>query len=434
MKRRLGLLLTSALWLYILAAVAVLSLRFNPQLDMSSAGRNTLTPASQQLLASMPNAISATAWVFPSADTRSEIQARFAPYLRAKDNFTLQFRDPASDPQAVRQLGISQSGEVVLDYQDRQENLSILSEPDITAALQRLSSAQQANIVFTYGHAERDLRDDGQSGYSKLAAILAQKGWQSRDISLASATLPQNTDLLVVAAPQQAMLAGEMQQIKQYLEQGGAMLWLTDPALPQPAGLARMLGLELLDGTLIYQDYELIGSGHPAMAIVAGYPKHPILQGMNEITAFAGAAALTADANSGWQATPLLTSVARSWLESGPMQDQLSYDQDSDIMGPVHFGYALQRDEQRAVAVADSDFLSNAYLTQVGNRPLAVAMFSWLLARDDQINVDVPPAPDASLSLSPLASKLIGSLFVLVLPLLFFATGLLRWWSRRSKN
>ena len=103
-------------------------------------------------------------------------------------------------------------------------------------------------------------------------------------------------------------------------------------------------------------------------------------------------------------------------------------------MGPINFAYALERNDQRAVAVADSDFLSNAYLTQVGNRPLATALFAWLLTRDGQITVDVPPAPDASLSLSARASQIIAGVFVLLLPLLFFTLGLLRWWSRRNKK
>ncbi|MGJ8668145.1 MAG: GldG family protein [Oceanococcus sp.] len=434
MKRRLALLLTSLLWLYIVAALASLSLRFQQQWDVSSAGRNTLTQASQDLLASMPDPVMATAWVFPSADTRADIQARFDPYLRHRDNFKLRFRDPASDPETVRSLGISQSGEVILEYQGRRENLTVISEPDITAALQRLSFAGDAFIGFLSGHGERDIHDEGQSGYSTLAAILQQKGLRANRINLATNVLPEELDLLVMAAPQRPVTAGEIAQILTWLKQGGQLLWLLDPKLPYDQELAISLGVQVLDGTVIYQDYELIGSGHPAMAIVANYPQHPAFEKLTDMTAFAGASALTELPGSGWQAEPVLRSVPRSWLETGPLQDQLAFDQGQDTMGPLNLAYMLRRGEQRAAVFADSDFLSNAYLTQLGNRPLAVAVFQWLLSRDGQINVDIPPAPDAQLSLSPLATKILALLFVLLLPALFLSTGLLHWWRRRRAS
>ncbi len=438
MKRRLSLLLTSALWLYIIVAAGVLSVRYNQQFDWTANNRNSLTPASQAVLATLPDPISATAWIFPSADTRSEISARFAPYLREKDNFTLTFRDPASDPQAVRRLGIGESGEVVIEYQGRQEKLSVLSEPNISAALQRLGQAQGAHVVFLSGHGERDLGDSGQSGYSTLAALLRDKGLKTSQVSLATEALPTDTDLVVIAASQRPLTPGETENLLKQLNSGTNMLLLGDPGLPIATTLYSELGLRFLDGTLIYQDYESLGSGHPAMALVAQYPRHPISEHLTDLSAFAGAAGLTRQADSTWNSTALLTSVERSWLETGPMRTRLEFDNDSDLAGPVHFGFIMERAydnvTQRAAVIADSDFLANGYLTQVGNRPLAVALFQWLVGRDDQITIDLPPAPDLSLSLSPRITTLLAALFVVILPLVFLATGIMRWWLRRRRR
>ena len=237
-----------------------------------------------------------------------------------------------------------------------------------------------------------------------------------------------------MAAPQRPVTDGEISQIQNWLAAGGTLLWLLDPKLPHNPALAASLGIKVLDGTVIYQDYELIGSGHPAMAIVANYPQHPAFAKLTDITAFAGAAALTSVAGGDWRVTPALRSVPRSWLETGPLQEQLAFYQGEDTMGPLDLAYVLQRGEQRGAVFADSDFLSNAYLTQLGNRPLAVAIFQWLLSRDGQINVDIPPAPDAQLTLSPLATKILALLFVLLLPVLLLSTGLLHWWRRRSAS
>lgn len=438
MKPRLSLLLTSALWLYIIIATALLSLRYNQQYDWTANNRNSLTETSKTLLATLQEPVTATAWVYPSADTRREISARFAPYQREKDNFSLSFRDPASDPQTVRTLGIQESGEVVLEYQGRHEKLSVLSEPDISAALQRLSQSQQAHVVFLGGHGERDLADSGQSGYTKLAALLAQKGLRITSLSVATHSLPEDTDLVVIAAPQRALLPGEISTLQGYLKASGNILLLSDPGLPLADELLAELGLKFVDGTLIYQDYETLGSGHPAMALVAEYPDHPLSRGLTDLSAFAGAAGLLSMVDSQWSSTALLNSVPRSWLETGPMGTRLQFDQSEDLAGPVSFGFALERKQslgmQRAVVIADSDFLANGYLTQVGNRPLAVALFQWLTGRDEHINIDLPPAPDTSLALSPLVTSVLAIVFVLLLPLFFLTTGMLRWWLRRRRR
>lgn len=438
MKQRLNLLLTTALWLYIIVAAGLLSVRYNQQFDWTANNRNTLTQASRTLLETLPGPVSATAWVYPSADTQREIRARFAPYLRAKSDFTLAFRDPASDPQSVRSLGIGESGEVIIEYQGRQEKLSVLSEPDISAALQRLGQSRGAHLTFLIGHGERDIQDTSPSGFSALAGLLKDKGLSSERLSLATQALPAQTDLIVVGAPQRPLTPGEIENLQTYVREGGNMLLLGDPGLPLAAALYAELGVKPLDGTLIYQDYEKLGSSHPAMALVAQYPDHPVSRALTDLSAFAGAAGLARLPDSDWRSTALLTSVERAWLETGPMRTRLAFDSDADQAGPVSFGFVQERlraqRSQRAAVIADSDFLANGYLNQVGNRPLAVALFQWLLDRDEQITIDLPPAPDTGLSLSPLTTTLLAALFVVVLPLLFLVTGTLRWWLRRRRR
>lgn len=441
MKTRLSLLLSAILGLTIVTLLALLSLRHDRQIDWTDGQRNTLTNSSRQLLDSLPAPISATAYVFPNPDVRRDISARFAPYLRARPDFSLQFIDPASDPAQVRELGIAQSGEVVLEYQGRRENLSTLSEPEISAALQRLSFADQARIVFISGHGERDPLDQAQAGFSALADILGAKGLQLSRHSLATQALPERVDLLVLAAPRQGLLAGELQRLQTYLAEGGNLLWLTDPGLPAIPELSSVLALQALQGTLIYQDYELLGTGHPALALVAQYPKHPVTGALTDLSAFPVTAGLALSPGSDWHAAPILRSVERAWLETGALEGQLQFDEERDIRGPITFGMALERSttqpsrpNQRVAVIADSDFLANAYLSQLGNRALGVALFQWLVQRDAQINVDLPAAPDHQLQLSPLATRLIAALFIAGLPLGLFAAGLTRWWLRRARR
>ena len=105
------------------------------------------------------------------------------------------FKVVLSDETAITEANISPVAnawsEVIIEYQGRRENLSVLSEADITAALQRIAQSDEAHIVFLRGHGERDISDEGQSGYSNLAALLVQKGLKVSSQSLAAQTLPQ---------------------------------------------------------------------------------------------------------------------------------------------------------------------------------------------------------------------------------------------------
>jgi ABC-type uncharacterized transport system involved in gliding motility auxiliary subunit len=88
---------------------------------------------------------------------------------------------------------------------------------------------------------------------------------------------------------------------------------------------------------------------------------------------------------------------------------------------------------QRVVLVGDSDFLSNAFVGQLGNAKLGLNIARWLASRDDQLDITIPPAQDQSLDLSPAVALTIQLAFLLLIPLLLLAVGIGRWLSRRRR-
>jgi hypothetical protein len=55
-----------------------------------------------------------------------------------------------------------------------------------------------------------------------------------------SSSIPDNTDVLILASPKVPMLPGEIELLREYLERGGNLLWLADPE-------QAVDGLELLE-------------------------------------------------------------------------------------------------------------------------------------------------------------------------------------------
>src|SRR3546814_10627830 len=99
----------------------------------------------------------------------------------------------------------------------------------------------------------------------------------------------------------------------------------------------------------------------------------------------------------------------RDWSSDVCSSELVEFD-GKDIKGPLTIGATLTRQykpaaddkegkphPQRIALIGDSDFLSNAYLAQLGNQQLGLNVIQWLASRDAQLNIDVPKAPDTSL-------------------------------------
>lgn len=441
--------LSHALSFVLIVATAILAgalaQRFVVSADWTAGNRNSLTEASRRVLAALDDGpITFTAYIYPGP-RRLDVRERLARYTQASANVDLRFADPAHHPEQVRALGIGDAGALQIRYQGRSQTVTDYGEASVTNALQRLSVAKDQWVVFLRGHGERTPSDETQGGYSELAAALDAQGMTTRTLELTeTAAIPDNVALLVIASPQQTLLPGEVQLIRDYVADGGALLWADDPGERYGlAALAQDLGLRWRPGTLIYPDYREIGTGHPAIALVANYPVTPISENLSQIGLFPYAGALAPLRDSGWNAQTFLRSTTRSWLETGDLeQASLSFTpEQGDVRGPLDMGIAVQRaidtaagkQAQRAAVIADSDFMANGHLGKLGNRALALAIFQWLTFRDAQIAVDVAVAPDTTLQIAPARIRWLWWIYVVILPLALLGFGVLRWWARRRR-
>lgn len=441
-------LLSIALIIVICLLIGWFSQRYSLTTDWTYGNRASLTQASQRVLDALDDEpIRFTAFVAPGA-ARDRVRTKLSAYLRASDTIKLTFVDPAKQPARLRRLGITHKGVVRVTYQDRSEILKRLREPVVSRALQRLSGGSNQTIVFLTGHGERSLAADGPGGYAKLAAALDGQGLKTRQLSLAqTAAIPDNTAVLVIASPQTKLLSGEIDMISNYLSEGGNLLWLSDPgARVELPNIAGTLGITWLKGTLIYPDYQRLGTGHPAMALVANYPASPITNHINRLTLYPFAGALSVGNAGKWQVQTILRSATRSWLETEALdRGKLTFQpRQGDRKGPLVFGVALTRepgadgkqknhDQQRAVVIADSDFMTNQFISTLGNHKMTMALFQWLAHRDAQIGITLTGAPDATLQLAPSTTRSLWYIFVVLLPITLLVIGIGRWATRRRR-
>lgn len=437
-------LLSAVLFVAVLVMLGWLSNRYKTEFDWTAGNRNTLTAASAKQLAAMPDEIKVYAFAYSTSDDRRALEQDLQRYTRVKKNIAVEFIDPSAQPQKVREFNVQQPGEIVIEYQGRRENLRGTTEPQITGVLQRLAYSGEQWVGFLEGHGERSTVDaQSQSSFTKFAQVLGDKGLKIQPVNLIkTAHIPDNLSVLVIASPESALLAGEIQLVDEFVQKGGNLLWLADPDYaPGLAPLAKTLGISWQNGYAIFPEYQILGTGHPGFYVATEYPPNAVTQGMDQVTLFPLVRSLSHTDVPGWQAQPLLTSSKEAWLETGKIEGALQLD-GNDIPGPLTIGLTLTREQknaegkpyqQRVALIGDADFLSNAYLGELGNQQLGLNLIQWLASRDAQLNIDVPKAPDSALFLPTWGMALIVVSFVLALPLLLIGWGVTRWIIRRRK-
>jgi ABC-type uncharacterized transport system involved in gliding motility auxiliary subunit len=456
-KLYLQQLLSALLFALVLGLIGWLSVRHDVHWDWTAGKRNTLTAATQQQLKSMDGPLKFIAFTYPGSDDRASIDFFVERYKRVKPDVEVEYIDPSAQPQKVRDYNIVSAGEVVLEYDGRHENLRGLSEQAITTALQRLTYTGESWVVFLEGHGERSTESQDPDAISAFAQVLKDKGLKVQSLNLIKTPqIPDNTSVLVIASPSSALLDGEIKLIQDYVSKGGNLLWLADPDHATGLqGVADELGLHWQNGYAVFPEAQALGLPNPGIYPALGYPPSPVTRGLDQVTLFPFVRSLSTMAPEGWVAQPLLTSSEAAWLETGALDGEVEFNEGKgDIAGPLTIGATMTRErpgsaetpksddpmappppkpQQRVIAIGDADFLSNTYLGQLGNQQLGVNIIQWLAARDSQINVDIPKAPDVNLLLPDWAIAAIAGGFVVVLPLLLLGIGVGRWARRRRR-
>ncbi|MEN8169924.1 MAG: Gldg family protein [Pseudomonadota bacterium] len=435
------------LFLTVIGLLGWLSTRYNHESDWTANSRHTLSEASTTLLQQLKGPVTLTS--FTREDDLSGLRKRtkglVTRYQRIKPDITLNFVNPDLEPERVRAEGITLDGELLLEYGGRRENLKAIGEQALTNALQRMMRSGERRVLFLSGHGERKF--DGQANHDlgQWGRALTEQGFHFAAINLSvEPSIPDDSAVLVIANPQVALLPGELQLIQEYINNGGNLLWLSDPQEENgTSALADQLGLNFLPGTIVDPTGQMLGIEHPAFVVVPEYPAHPISEELTTLTLFPKAHAIEVADEKGWQALPLLNTLPRSWAELDKLEGSIGYEQGVERSGPLTIGMLLERklgegegEEtklQRIAVMGDGDFLSNSYLGNGANQELGNRLLNWLSHDDSHITIAPRISPDTLLVITPTLSMLIGFSFLLVIPGLLIGSGVAIWWKRRKR-
>ena len=458
-QSRLYLNIQKIIFLLLFAAclgmLAWISNHYTYQFDLTANKRHSLSSSSIELLNMLDKEVKVHAYTTDEV-TAKAIKEIIERYQRVKADFKLRLLNPDIDITQAQQDGIvmNKPFAFVIHYNGRMEHIDSLSEQAISNALLRLNRRDNQLTVFLTGHGERDINGSDNRAYATLKQQLTEQGFHLSTLNLLEKPLPANTSLLVIAAPANNYLAGEITQLQNYINEGGNLLWLVDPGeLHNLEFLASTLDLQLQDGVIVDNNTQLrqtLNIQHPAIIPVTEYFPHQITSTIRYNTLFPLARGISPlsdeHAVNNWQQTALFNSYGKSWSETGGLTEEMAFDSSAgDIAGPITIAVALHRSiaqknnkprilpkVQRAVVAGDSDFLADAYIGAGANLNLGLNIFNWLIGDDDLISIEVKASPDTKLELNGLQISIIGFGFFLIIPALLLIAGFSIWYKRKN--
>ena len=439
------------LFLIAMTLLAWLTQKYKFESDLTATQRNTLSKASIELLTKINDNISITAFAREAdvSQQRTLIKALITKYQKHTDKIELVFINPEIDPTTTRKLGIRAEGEMIISIGGRTEHLVSIKEEDLTNTLQRLIRSGGNKIRFLSGHGERIPTGKANHDYQLFTTNLQNKGIEISTLNLAEThAIPTQTKTLVIASPRVNFLKGEVKLIQNFINNGGNLLWLQEPGnLFNLEPLLTQLNIKFIKGVIVDPTTQMLGI--PATSALAErYAAHAITEKFKLGTVFphSGGLKILDDKNTTWHIMPLIKTTENSWLEAGKLEGEVEYNPKIDTLGPITIGLVLERTidnssnkklvaniNQRIIVVADSDFLSNQYLGNLGNKDMGLRIFNWLNNDDNLISIPATTAPDIKLQLDGTVWAVIGLFFLIGMPLIFIASGVIIWRKRKNK-
>jgi hypothetical protein len=331
------------------------------------------------------------------------------------------------------------------------------SERNITGAIMRLASQRAPRVYFLIGHGEVDLANQGDAGYSGLAGLLRDQGFDVRAlVGPATGEIPAEAEVVIAAAPERDLLPEELALLDRYLARGGRLLALAEPGLRSNlySDLLLRWGFDLPDAVIVDEVSSplLEDPSHLNLLVHLFAPYNPVTRTLSRRTmvlmpsarpvglarkpapddrleriAFASERALVVRDTAAVLSGRELPAAAAAAQGEPPVASTGSYPR-----GEPPAGSETPPHEARVVVIGDRDFVSNRLLDALYNRDLVLNAVRWLASDEARIALtDKAWTPNQD----PLTLQQTVAYFYFLafaLPEALLLLGIYAWWRKQA--
>jgi len=155
---RLQNLVFTLLFLMVTGLLGWLSTQYTARFDWTYGHQHTLSDASRKVLDLIDGKVRILAFVREANELRKPVRDLVERYNVYRPVIDIEFVNPDTSPDRVRELQIRVDGEAVVEYQGRSEKLSEIDEIALTSALQRLEAPEKGGWSFCRDMASAHLK------------------------------------------------------------------------------------------------------------------------------------------------------------------------------------------------------------------------------------------------------------------------------------
>jgi hypothetical protein len=442
------MLVRALLVCFILMLVNYLFFKHPWQKDFSRNSINTLTHQSKTVLHEIK--APAVMTIYGRSNDLPVIKALLDLYQLEKNNIEIKKIDVELRPDLYTQNEIRQSPTVLLELNNKKEQIIDFSELSVTNAFLKLSRDINPQVYYSVGHQELELKNTGEEGASFFKTFLDKYYYDTKEITLSKlTTIDDSVKLLMIWGPKSAFLDQEVKVVYDYLMRGGKLFIGLDPSINQDVFqnlrvMLKKFELNFDPRIVIDQGSFIEGSNGTVPQINDFHSKHAVTKNFKGevFLPFASAIFQEEVENERGVYTILAKSSKdeKSWIESSPKEmaeGGAKYDNKVDISGPLPVMVSWEdittknpNDRRtKILAIGNSTLILNTYKNFLPHFYLVFNGISWLTDETRLISFNTPLSQEEIVHITAPHMGVIFYFSVVFTPLLLFGTAI--WLYRR---
>lgn len=362
---------------------------------------------------------------FPSSsEVSNEVRPYFDELARESGGLlTTRVVDQAFDPKLAEELKVRENGQIVLKQGETNEKFKIDTELDRAKRdLKKLDSLVQKHLLkltrgartvyFLSGHGEANWRDN-ENAFRKINIfkkdVLEAQNFKVKTFGVAdgsTSAVPDDADIVVVAAPTEPLLAEEVETLNKYYDNGGSLLVMVDPAGDPLTDLVSHLGIETGKNPLANAEAHARLSGGIADNVLIAtnkYGSHPAVKTLSRNSQVAhmvlpNAVWVQKKADGTAKVTTLVRTMPNTWSD-----DNRNFVADAEEQKKVYdlavatdlaIGEGDDKKEARAIVIGNVGFLADGPIAALqANGQFGLDSVRWL-NHDEEITGEVESEED----------------------------------------
>ena len=388
------------------------------------------------------------------------VREYLSKYSALSDQFKVSYIDPYNDPSFVKKYESNgdtiEVGSIIVTcgdkfkvvsfndlYSQTQTNAVYIDmERKITGAvIQVTGSGNKMNILFTEGHSEDDC--------SNLTELFKNEGYSCNTVNLSSASIGDDTSLLVIAAPTKDFTAAEIDASDNYADKGGDILFLApQPGVEIPSTLAKYLADW---GITIENDYVIESNATRAYRSAYGgtipapemqscdFTDNLIKQKISFLAPMPRSITVNENNTYSAQIQSILKTSSDSWGKVDLSAQSAEY-AEGDHKGPLDVGVLTVRynSENQAANMLVLGSLAavetDGILTQsnYANGDFMLNSVAYMTESSSALDIHPKSVSDSMLTITQAQATVVSILVLVVLPLLIIAAGVVVFIRRRN--